>query len=164
MNGSGLPTLSDHCERVGAAWQVLSTIPGAHQINLADVHLKLGAYDQAAQAALEIPRSVPASARAEGCFDAARILARVVTKLSADEKLPQTERNRLDQRFIGRTAVLLREVIDTDPKLADQIKSDADIKALRSRPEFQTLMDGVIILAKCRCHRLDRCKARRAFY
>jgi eukaryotic-like serine/threonine-protein kinase len=117
---------------------------GAHQIDLADVHLKLGAYEQAARIALEIPRSVPASSRAEGCFDAARILARLVTKLSADEKLAQAERNRLISGYLARTAILLREVIDTDPKLAEQIKTDADIKLLQSRPEFQTIMNTLV--------------------
>ena len=46
--------------------------------------------------------------------------------------------------YLGRTAVLLREVIDTDPKLAEQIKTDADIKLLQLRPEFQTIMNTLV--------------------
>ena len=117
---------------------------GAHQFDLADVQLKLGAYEHAARIAIEIPKSVPASGRTEGCFDAARILARLLTKLSADEKLVQAERERLTRRYLGRTVILLREVIDTDPKLAEQIKTDADIKLLQSRPEFQTMMNMLV--------------------
>lgn len=117
---------------------------GAHLIDLADVNLKLSAYDQAARIALEIPKTVPSASRAEGCLDAARILARLVTRVSTDEKIAQAERDRLTKGYLGRTAVLLREVIDTDPKLAEQIKTDADIKLLKSRPEFQIIMDTLV--------------------
>ena len=113
-------------------------------MDLADLNVKLGAYEQAARLALEIPKSVPASSRVEGCFDAARILARTVTKLSNDDKIAQAERVRLTQGYLGRTAILLREVIDSDPKLAEQIKTDADIKVLQSRPEFRTIMDTLV--------------------
>ena len=41
--------------------------------------------------AIEIPKSFPESRRAEGCFDAARILARLVSKLNTDEKIGQAE-------------------------------------------------------------------------
>ena len=117
---------------------------GAHLLDLADVNLKLNAYDRAAKVALEIPKTVPASNRAEGCLDAARVLARLVNRASTDEKLSQEERNRLTRNYLGRTAVFLREVVDTDPKLAEQIKADADIKLLKSRPEFQTIMDTLV--------------------
>ncbi len=117
---------------------------GAHRLDLADANLKLSAYEQAARIALEIPKTVPASRRAEGCLDAARVLARVVTRASGDEKLSQEERDRLRRSYLRRTAVLLSEVIDTDPKLAEQIKTDADITLLRSRPEFQTIMDTLV--------------------
>ena len=43
-----------------------------HLIELADVNRKLGAYDEAAKRALEVPRTVPASGRAQARFDAAR--------------------------------------------------------------------------------------------
>ncbi len=64
--------------------------------------------------------------------------------MSVDEKLAQAERNRLTNRYLTRTAILLREVIDADPKLAEQIKTDADIKLLQSRPEFQTIMNTLV--------------------
>ena len=59
--------------------------------------------------------------------------------------LSQAERDRLTKSYLGRTAILLREVIDTDPKLAEQTKTDADIKLLKSRPEFQTIMDTLVM-------------------
>ena len=114
---------------------------GAHQLDLADVYLKLSAYEQAARIALEIPTTVPNSSRAEGCLDAARLLARLVTRLSADQKIAQAKRDRLARGYLARIVVLLREVIDTDPRLAEQIKTDHHIKLLKSRPEFQAMMN-----------------------
>jgi eukaryotic-like serine/threonine-protein kinase len=117
---------------------------GAHELELADVYLKLGAYDQTVRIALEIPKSVPNSNRAEGCLDAARIMARLVTRINGDDKLAQDECSRLTRSCLGRTAVLLREVIDTNPKLAAQIKADTDIKLLQSHPEFRSIMDTLV--------------------
>jgi len=36
---------------------------------------------------------------------------------------------------------VLREAIDASPKLAQKIKTDPDIQALKSRPELQTIMN-----------------------
>ena len=117
---------------------------GGHLIELAAIDLKLGLYEQAARIALDVPKTVPSSNRAQGCFDAAQILARLVTRVGGDGKLAQAERDRLTRNYLGRTIVLLREVIDTNPKLAEQIKTDPDIKVLESRPEFQTMMNTLV--------------------
>ena len=117
---------------------------GSHLLELAQINLKLGAYKEAAATALELPNAVPASARDQGCFDAARILARLVTQVGADGKLAPDERQQLTRNYLGRTIVLLREAIDTNPKLSAQIKADADIKSLESRPEFQTIMNTLV--------------------
>ena len=93
---------------------------------------------------LEIPNAVPSSKRAEGCFDAARLLARLVSQVGADAKLANADRDQLVRNYLGRTVVLLREAIDTSPTLAGQIKVDADIKALESRPEFQAIMNTLV--------------------
>ena len=122
----------------------LRQLLGAHQLDLADLNIKLGAYEQAARIALEIPKSVPSSSRIEGCFNAARMLARLVVKLSADEKIALAERNRLTRGYVGRTAVFLREVIDTDRKLAEQIKTDADINLFQLNPEFRAIMNTLV--------------------
>ena len=122
----------------------LRALLGTHLLALADIDLKLASYKDAATLALELPNSVPAADRGQGCFDAARVLARLVVRISADLKLPETERNQLTRNYLGRTVVLLREAIDASPKLADQIKNDADIKALASRPEFQTIMNTLV--------------------
>ena len=55
---------------------------------------KLGAYDEAARLALEVPRSVPLSSRAPACYDAAQVLARLVTQVGADPKLASADRDR----------------------------------------------------------------------
>ncbi len=122
----------------------LRQLLGAHQLDLADLNIKLGAYEQAARIALEIPKSVPSSSRVEGCFNAARILARLVAKLNTDEKIALAERNRLTRGYVGRTAVFLREVIDTDRKLTEQIKTDADISLFQLNPEFRAIMNTLV--------------------
>jgi tetratricopeptide (TPR) repeat protein len=119
---------------------------GSHLIELANLNLKLGAYKEAAANALEVPNAVPASNRAQGCLDAARSLARLISQAAADHKLARNERDQLTRNYLGRAVVLLREVIDTNAKLADQIKKDPDIKALESRPEFQTIMNSLVDL------------------
>ncbi len=119
---------------------------GSHLADLADVDLKLGAYEQAGSVALDIPKAASSTDRAESCFTAARILARLVIQVTSDAKLTQIERDRLARSYLGRTAVLLREAIDTDPKLAQQIKMDTRIKALQARAEFKAIMNTLVNL------------------
>jgi serine/threonine protein kinase len=121
---------------------------GEHLIELAKVDLKLGAYDDAAKLALDLPRTVPGSNRAEACCDSARILARLVTLASNDAKLPQADRDRLTRTYLGRTVVLLREAIDANPTLAAGIKDDPDIKQLESQSDFKTIMNALVTLGR----------------
>jgi hypothetical protein len=111
---------------------------------LAKVNLKLGAYEDAARLALDVPKTVPGATRAQACYDSARILAKLVTLAGKDTKLAQADRDRLTRSYLGRTIVLLREAIDTSPTLAVQIKSDPDIKLLESQPEFKTIMNTLV--------------------
>jgi serine/threonine protein kinase len=115
-----------------------------HLIALADVNRKLGAYDQAAKLALEVPKVVPSASRAEACFDAARALARLVVQLGADLKVPEKERDHLSRVYLTRTVVLIRDAVDADPKLSEPIKADPDIKVLQSRPEFQAILNTLV--------------------
>jgi serine/threonine protein kinase/predicted negative regulator of RcsB-dependent stress response len=119
-------------------------ILGEHLIELAKVNLKLGAYEDAARLALDVPKTVPGATRAQACYDSARILAKLVTLAGKDTKLAQADRDRLTRSYLGRTIVLLREAIDTSPTLAVQIKSDPDIKLLESQPEFKTIMNTLV--------------------
>lgn len=121
---------------------------GRHLIALADNNTKLGAYKEAASNALEVPNAVPPSLRAQGCLDAARSLARLLSHAATDQKLTSGERDQLSRSYLGRTVVLLREVIDTKDSLMDQIKKDADIKELQSRPEFQSIMNALVNLGQ----------------
>ncbi len=121
---------------------------GEHLIELARVNLELGAYDDAAKLALDVPKTVPASMRAQACFDSARILAKLVTLVGSDAKLTQADRDRLTRSYLGRTVVLLREAIDTSPTLAAEIKNDPDIKQLESRPDFKTIMNSLVNLGR----------------
>jgi tetratricopeptide (TPR) repeat protein/tRNA A-37 threonylcarbamoyl transferase component Bud32 len=119
---------------------------GDHLIELANLDLKLGAYKEAATNVLEVPNAVPASNRARGCSDAARGLARLISQAAADPKLALRDRDQLARNYLGRAVGLLREVIDTNAKLADRIKKDPDIKALASRPEFQVILNSLVDL------------------
>ena len=121
---------------------------GSHLLDLAQMNLKAGAYKEAAITALELPSVVPPSKRDEGCLNAARVLARLVTQVNADSKIGQAEREHLTRNYLGRTIVLLREAIDTNPKLSEPIKFDADIKALESRPDFQAIMNTLVNAGK----------------
>ena len=124
------------------------TLLGEHLLDLAQANISLNDYKAAAANALDVPNAVPISERGQGCLDAARILARLVTRADRDQKLPQGDRVQLTRNYLGRTIVLLREVIDTNPKLVDQIKNDADIKSLETRPDFQTIMNTLVNLGQ----------------
>jgi serine/threonine protein kinase len=117
---------------------------GEHMLELARMNLKVGAYDEAGRLALDLPKSVPSAGRARACYDAALVLARLVARVGADDKLPQAGRDRLARNYASRTVVLLREAIDTSPKLAEKIRADAEIQALKSRPEFQAIMNILV--------------------
>ncbi len=114
------------------------------RIELADVNRKLGAYDEAAKLALEVPKTVPASGRAQACFDAARALARLVVQLGGDLKVPQAERDHLTRVYLTRTVVLLRDAVDANPELSGPIKADRDLKVLESRPDFQAILNTLV--------------------
>ena len=75
-------------------------------------------------------------------------MARLVNRICSDTKLAPTQRDRLAHNYAGRVALLLREAIDTDPKLAETIKVDAEIQKLASRPEFRELMSIVLKLGR----------------
>ena len=121
----------------------IRTLLGGHLSALARIDIKLGAFREAAASAIELPKIVPASDRGQACLDAARILAQVVAQVEANTKLPGTERSQLTRNYLGRTIVLLSEAIDGSTKRRDEIKKDPHIKALESRPEFQTLMSAL---------------------
>ena len=116
---------------------------GGHLIALARINLKLGAVEEAAANAIELPKIVPTSDRGQACLDAARILAQLVAQIEANTRLPEAERNRLIRNYLGRTMVLVTEGTDGSPKRSDEIKKDPHIKALESRPEFQTIMNAL---------------------
>jgi hypothetical protein len=112
-------------------------------ITLAGIELKLGAIEDSAATALEAPKVVPASDRGQACLDAARILAQLVAQVEGNAKLPETERSRLAHTYLGRVIVLVSEAIDGSPKRRDEIKKDPHIRALVSRPEFQTIINDL---------------------
>jgi eukaryotic-like serine/threonine-protein kinase len=119
---------------------------GSHQLELAWIEFKVGADDEAARIAVDLPRTVPASSRPRACFDAARVLARRVGRLGSNTRITDADRAKIARTDIGRLALFLREAIDVDPKLAEPIKTDADIKGIASRPEFLAIIQTVVDL------------------
>ena len=82
--------------------------------------------------------------RPQACYDAARVLARIVEQAGADNGLSAAERERVARVYLTRTVVLLRDAIDSNVNLADQIKIDPDIKVLEKRPQFQAIMNTLV--------------------
>ena len=121
---------------------------GSHMLELAWIDLELGADDEAAKIALDLPKTVPSASRPRACFDAARVLARLVSHQGADASRDRAEFDTLTRNYIGRIALYLREAIDTDPKLAAPIKADADIKRLVARPEFREVIHALVDLSR----------------
>jgi eukaryotic-like serine/threonine-protein kinase len=120
---------------------------GSHMLELARVDLELGLYDDAGTIAVELPTVVPTSERPQFCVDAARILAGVIDKIGGDRGRKQAERDRLTRNHCRRLALFLREAIDSDPKLVEPIKTDADINQIASRPEFRDIINSLVNLS-----------------
>ena len=91
---------------------------------------------------------MPDAGRGEACLDAARILARIVVLVGADPRLVPADRERLTRPYLGRSIVLLREAIDSNPRMAGRIKDDPAIKALDSWAEFKTMMNSLVDLGR----------------
>jgi hypothetical protein len=108
-------------------------------VDLADANRKLGAYDDAAKVALEVPKTVALASRPQACFDAARALARIVDQAGNDDKLPQTERDRLTRIYLIRTVVLLVEAIDYNAKVSEEVATHHDFERVRLHPVFKTM-------------------------
>ena len=120
---------------------------GSHLLELARVDLELGLYDKARAIAADLSTAVPVSKRPQACVDAARIMARLIDKVGGDATRQQSERERVTRSYCGRLALFLREALDADPKLAEPIKSDADIKGIYSHPEFREIIDSLVHLS-----------------
>lgn len=117
-----------------------------HLTGLADVCLTLGDYEGVLQSAVDLARATPDPA--QGCLDAAKILAQGQGRLQADAKLALPRKDELGRKFLGRTLVLLREAVDANTKLADLIKNDPVFKQLRDRPEFQIMLSNLVDLGR----------------
>jgi serine/threonine protein kinase len=127
--------------RNGPAYRELLS---GHLIELAEVDIAIGMYDEAVRLALEVPKIVTNAVRPGVCLQSARVLAHIVARVGDDKKLAEADRERLTRKSLGRTLMMLREAIDADPNLAAEIKKDADFTALNSRPEFKGIMDTLV--------------------
>jgi tetratricopeptide (TPR) repeat protein len=125
---------------------VYRTALTGHLTGLAELCLTLGDYDAAMQAAVNLAKAAPDSG--QGCFNAAKILARAASQIQADTKLTSSRKEELGRKFLGRTVVMLREAIDLNTKLAESIKNDPVFKELRDRPEFQTMLSSLVDLGR----------------
>ena len=130
--------------RVGAYRLMLA----GHLGVLANICLKLRAYDDAIRAAIDLAKAAPASE--QGSLDAAKLLAGCVAVANADRQLDRPRREEIGRKCSGRIAILLREAIDSNPKLGERIKSDPELAPILARPEFQSLLGSLVNLGPVR--------------
>jgi serine/threonine-protein kinase len=103
-----------------------------HLAALARTLLALDEPAEAARVAGELARVAPD--RAAGAFEAAAILARCAAKAGPGDRA---------DGFAARALFQLREAADADPKLADRLQADPAFEPIRSRPDFQTFLQGL---------------------
>jgi serine/threonine protein kinase/Flp pilus assembly protein TadD len=109
-----------------------------HQVVLVEVLLLRKQPAEAAAAALELARVRPENA--EDAFDASGFLARCSPLVQQDQNTPPTKRGELAQQYADQAMNLLREALRRGYKDIAQIKTSAALAALRSRPDFQSLL------------------------
>jgi tetratricopeptide (TPR) repeat protein len=73
-------------------------------------------------------------------YNAACYLARCVPSAEKDDKLDETERKMLVQRYGERALKLLRQAVQKGFKDVQQLKTDPDLAPLRAREDFQQLV------------------------
>ena len=112
-----------------------------HYSVMAKICLGLHAYDDAIQAAVEMSK-VP-SASGQAYVDAAKLLAQDMNAASQDAQLEAARREQIDRECSGRAALLLRQALDANPKLAGKIKSDTELAPLLTQPEVRSLLGNL---------------------
>jgi eukaryotic-like serine/threonine-protein kinase len=109
-----------------------------HFAVLAKICLELRAYDDAIRAAVDMSK-IP-SVSGQRYVDAAKLLAQDMNVANKDTQLERARRDQISRQCSGRIAVLLRQALDTNPKLAEKIKSDPELSPLLSRPEIRSVL------------------------
>jgi len=112
-----------------------------HYSVLAKICLELHAYDDAIGAAIEMSRIPTASG--QGYVDAAKLLAHDMAVANQDAQLDPARRGQISRQCSGRIALMLRQALDTNPKLAGKIRSDPELSPLLARPEFRSLLGNL---------------------
>ena len=79
-------------------------------------------------------------------------MAHCLRAADEDHALDRPERDEIGNRCTGRIAILLREAIDSNPKLGQQIKSDPELAPILARPELQSLIGSLVNLGPGRVH------------
>jgi hypothetical protein len=73
-------------------------------------------------------------------YDAACALALCVAVVESATQLPETQRTQLAQSFGERALAMLRQAVERGYKDVAHLKKDADLASLRSRADFQKLV------------------------
>jgi hypothetical protein len=76
-------------------------------------------------------------------YTAAGLLARCVPLAEQDAQLPAARRKELAQQYSDRAMATLRQAVQKGFKDVARLKRDAELKALRSRADFQQLLAGL---------------------
>ncbi len=111
---------------------------------LAKVCVKLHAYDDAIRVAVDLPKATAGSE--QGILDAAKLMAHCFAAAKDDTVLDRANREEIARKCTGRIAILLREAIDSNPKLGQRIKTDPELAPILARPEIQSLLGSLVNL------------------
>jgi tetratricopeptide (TPR) repeat protein len=115
-------------------------------IPLADVHMRLGAYREAAEAAFEARRYMT---QPRMCADATQLLLGCVDRAAGDQRVPRPERKELADRYAGRAVEVLRSGAEQGLVNAADLKK-MNLVRLQGREEYRTLLAELETKAKGR--------------
>jgi hypothetical protein len=134
-------------QQVAHMWVAFKYDPRAfyYRLQLADTHWQLARVlselgDHAAMAEIvaEVPRLYPS--RGPYYLNAARFLARCVALAEKDGKLTPEQQKQLVQQYGDQAMRMLRETFKRPYKDGDKLKSNAVLKPLWPRDDFQQLL------------------------
>jgi tetratricopeptide (TPR) repeat protein len=109
---------------------------------------RLGRYGEALQEM--VPRSQ--AARGDSLYHIACVYSLSSAAVRKDTRLPEAERGKLAEQYVGRALALLTRGHTAgyfqDPAQLDHLRKDTDLDPLRSRPDFQKLLRELAEKAK----------------
>jgi serine/threonine-protein kinase len=81
-------------------------------------------------------------------YDAVCVYALASAAVRKDEKRTETDRTMLAEEYAARAVVLLRQAVAKGYRDVNNIKTDSDVDALRSRPDFEKVLEELTVKPK----------------